>query len=71
MDFGRAILGRHDVVDGAVELPRFDVGVFGRFVIEHLDLHSGISRIAHQWRAYPDAIISAFLQLEIQAQNEI
>src|SRR6266850_1645525 len=45
--------------------------MFGRLIVEHLNFHPGVSRIALHRRANPDAVVGARLELEIEAQNEI
>ena len=64
-------LGRHDAVDRAVRLPGLDLAILVGRVVENLNLHADIGRIALERRANADAVVAAAGQLEIEAERKI
>src|SRR5262245_39652562 len=60
-----------NAVDRPILLPRLNIGVFRRLIIEHLDLHPKRRRLTLQWRANSNTVVTARLQFEFQSQDEI
>ena len=55
----RPTFGGADLVDRAVVLARLQVCVLRRGVVEHLNLHPDVGRVALKWGANPDAVVAA------------
>src|SRR5262245_57006438 len=68
---GRLRHGRHLVVDAARILCGLQVLVFGRAVIQDLDLHAGVRRVTLGRVADPHAAVSARPDLPFQTQFEV
>jgi len=63
--------GRHDAVDRSVVLVRPEIGVpLGAFV-QNLQLHSYICRITLQRRSYPESVVGARCEPELETEDEI
>src|SRR5262245_53856201 len=66
-----AIFSGDDIVDRPVELPRFDVGVFGGFIVQDLYFHALVSGVSRKGRANPDTVVRTLFEFEFELKDEI